>query len=131
MRGKPIHPDPPVLLTIAGTCFILAVIALVIGLSSGCASSRVGKSLNLGVGIAKGFDQGTTDHAEARGAREANPILGSSQWRQVLVGALGVGVVIAGSQAIERSHPVLANVMRSVAILTFSAAAIHNARSTR
>lgn len=110
---------------------VLTILGLLLwGMSmSGCASSNVGKTLNIGVGVAKTFDHVSTDRAEARGLVEANPLVGSQQWRQLLVGSLGVGAVIAGARALERSdRPALAHVIRGIAIVAWSAAGVHNWR---
>lgn len=127
MRGRQIHPDPPHLLTIAVTCFVLFLIGLTVFLSVGCSSSNLGKSLNVGVVASSAADLVTTHHAIDRGGREANPVMGQSDLQRLLVKSLGVGVILAGSQAIEKSHPVIAHVLRSVAIVGFSAVALHNA----
>lgn len=127
MKREPSIP-PMRALTISVVCFVLFLIVMAM-IFGGCASSNVGKALNVGVGAAKTFDHVSTDRAEARGLVEANPLVGSQQWRQLLVGSLGVGAVIAGARALERSdRPALAHVIRGIAIVAWSAAGVHNWR---
>ena len=124
-RKRQIHPDPPFLLTLAVMFAILGLICLGL-IFSGCASSTLGKSLNVGVAVSGAADIVTTRQAIARGGYEMNPILGQGVWRQSLIKFVGVSGVIAGAQIVERKSPVLAHVLRGITITAWSLAAWHN-----
>lgn len=113
------------LLYAAILCTVLGLLLLSL---IGCASSTLGKSLNVGVGVSKTADQIMTDRGEARGAHEGNRIVGDAQWRQLLMGVVGVSGVIAVAGLVEQErHPILAHVIRGAAIGVWTFAAIHNA----
>ena len=129
-QHRQVHP--PRLLEFAITAFILFALCMIVIFSSGCASSTLGKSLNVAVvgsGIA---DIATTRIAINSGlAREFNPVMGQGVWRQSLLKAAGSGVVIAGTRAVEKSKPVVAHVLRGLAIGVWTGLAISNARVGR
>ena len=83
----PIIP-PQRSLTITVVCLLGFLLCMGL-IFCGCAQTTTGKALNVGVVGAKVLDQVSTDRAEARGAREANRLLGDHQWRQVLIGSVG------------------------------------------
>lgn len=121
------HLHPTHYLRVIVLCVIGLLFCLAIFLQYGCSHTTSGKVLNVGVVASKALDQLSTDRAEARGAREANRLLGSSQWRQVLIGSLGVSGVIASAAVLEsKSHKVTAQILRASAVLIWSAAAWHN-----
>lgn len=106
--------------------------AVILILSLGCSASLGGKVLNGLVIGSKVADQLSTDRAEARGAREANRLLGSSQWRQVLIGSLGVGSVIASAALLEsKGHKVTAQIIRATAVIVWSGIAWRNTQVQR
>jgi hypothetical protein len=132
VRSKQIHPDPPHLLTIAVTLMILGLICLGLVFAAGCASSTTGKSLNvavIGSGIA---DLVTTRDAINSGrGREANVLMGQGVWQQTAIKALGIGAVLAGTQVIEKSKPMVAHLLRGITIGVWTGLAIHNAQIGR
>ena len=128
-QHRQIHPEPRSL-TVALTFFILGICALIVVLS-GCASSNAGRLLNTGVAVSGVGDLVSTRQAIARGGYEMNPILGQGVWRQSLIKFVGVSVVIAGAQIVERKQPVLAHILRGLAIGVQGWAAIHNTKVMR
>lgn len=112
--------------TVIAVCLLGVLICLAL-IVSGCASSRAGKALNVGVGLAAGLDLHSTRQVIDRGlGYEANPFLGQSAWRQGLLKAIGTTAVVGLSGVVERQHPVVAHLLRSVAIVAWSVAARHN-----
>src|SRR3990167_8419012 len=104
------------------------ICVLVLALS-GCASTMTGHALNIAVIGAASADYVTTQQGLARGAREANPLLGQGAVRQAVVKAVGVTGVIALAGLVDlKGRPVLAHVVRGIAIALWSGAAIWNAR---
>ena len=104
------------------------ILVLVLALS-GCASTMTGKALNIAVIGAASADYVTTHQALARGAQEVNPFLGQGAVRQAVVKAVGVTGVIALAQLVDlKGRPVLAHVVRGIAIAVWSGAAIWNTR---
>jgi uncharacterized protein YceK len=122
--------DLPYQKSLIAVCLIGFVICVAL-LVSGCSVSRTGTALNVGVVAAKVADQMSTDDAEARGFVEANPILGSQQWRQIVIGAVGVAGVIAVTQALEKQSPLAAHLVRGIVIVGWSAVAYRNWRITQ
>lgn len=131
MNRRPVHPPPSRLVQIAVTFTVLGLICLGLIFLTGCASSNLGRGLNVGV-IASGVaDLASTQYALDRGAEEKNPLMGQSLWQQIPMKALGIGTVIGLAHLIERKHPVLAHVLRGVVITGWSVVAIHNVKVTR
>lgn len=126
----PFHLHDPRLLKAAGICFLLAAFFFSVMVLSGCASSRLGKVLNVGIGISATADLITTEQALQRGAAEANPIMRSDlRW---LVKGLGVGTVIGVASILDsKDQAVWAHVIRLVAIAVNVGAGIHNAGVSR
>lgn len=119
-------------LTVCGSwLYGFAVVLVVIASSVSCASSRTGKALEMGVIGAKVADQISTDRAEARGAIEQNPLLGSQQWRQVVFGVVGVSTVIALAHVVEHRSPKVAHLLRVIPMIVWSSAAVWNGRQGR
>lgn len=108
-----------------------AVIFLAISFTVGCASSRTGKALNVGIVGAGVADVASTRDALARGAQEANPIMQGGLVRQTLVKSAGVGAVIGLAQLLEIKHPRLAHVLRGLVIVGWSVVTVHNVRVGR
>ncbi len=127
------HNLPPRhLLRAALICFALALGVAAVGMfCAGCASSTLGKSLNVTVVASATADIVSTRQGLAAGAVEMNPLVGSSFTKQVLFKAAGVGVILAGTQAIEKDHKVLAHILRATASAVWFGAAIHNVRVIR
>lgn len=122
MRRDPLH-----LLPISLSLFVLFVLMLAIFLSINCASSTLGKSLNVGVIAAGTADLISTRHAITSGqGHEGNPVAGQDAWRQTLVKALGAGAVIGFAQVLEQQKPVLAHVIRAAAITGWSVVSWRN-----
>jgi len=118
-------------LLVSVVCFVLALLCFALILS-GCASSNTGRILNVGVVAAGALDLHSTRAAMAKGAHEANPLVGDSATGQALLKAAGIGTVIGLSQLIEnKGHTTLAQVMRSLAIVVWSAAAVYNYQIVR
>jgi hypothetical protein len=129
-QHRQIHPSR--LLTVAGTCVVLFAIVVVIFFSVNCASSRTGKALNVAVVGAGIADVVTTQQAIHQGrGREANPLMGQGVWQQTAIKALGIGAVIAGTQVIEKSKPMVAHLLRGITIGVWTGLAIHNAQIGR
>lgn len=102
-----------------------SAIVLILGL--GCASSNTGRVLNVGVVASGAWDLHSTNVAIARGGTEANPVMGSHAWQRLGLKAVGISTVLAGAYLLEKKdHRVLAHVIRSVVMVGWSAAAIHN-----
>lgn len=96
---------------------------------SGCASSSTGRLLNTGV-----IGSGVADYASGRSAIndgrgvEGNALMGQGAFQQAVVKAFGMaGVVGLAAVAEHKGKPVLAHLVRSVAISAWTWAAIHNA----
>lgn len=109
-----------------------AIVCTVLGLLClsliGCAASRTGKALNVGVGVVGGWDNLETSKAEDRGARERNRLMGDSEVRRWALKSAGVGAVIGLTHLLEnKGSPILAHVVRIVVIGIWSGAAIQNA----
>lgn len=135
MRGRQIHPDPPRLLTIAVTCFVIFLICVAVFLSTNCASSRTGVALNVGV-IGSGVADLVTTRQAINSGRgiEANSIMGQGAIRQALLKSLGISTVIAVAWAMEEggtSKSIWAHVIRSAAVVGWSIVAAHNAMVIR
>lgn len=92
----------------------------------GCASTTLGKSLNVGVAGSAVADYVTTRQGIARGGQEANPV-GDSAIRQALLKIGGVGFVWGFSGWVEiKGKPVIAHVIRSMAIVGWSVVSVRN-----
>ena len=115
---------------IAG-CFLGFALCMTV-IFCGCASSTLGRALNVGVGAARLADISSTHLAKAHGGVEGNPLVGTGNLRQAVVSVLGASIVIAGTLWLEnRNHRVLAQVIRGAMIAVWSAAAVHNYRLAR
>lgn len=112
--------------------FALGVLALS---CINCASSNMGRALNVGVVTSGAMDVVSTRQAMAGGGVvEGNPLMPDGAWQQAALKAVAVTVVISGTRWLEREHPALAHVLRAVATTGWSLAAGHNwrvAQSTR
>jgi hypothetical protein len=96
--------------------------------SIGCSSSNLGRGLNVAVVGAAAADVVSTHHAIEAGGREWNPLIGAG-WLRQAAKALGASFVIGAAAVLEtKGRPVLAHLVRGVAIGIWSAAAIHNWR---
>lgn len=113
------------------TIIVVSLIGFLICLAlilSGCASTRTGQFLNGGVVGSASADYLSTRQAIQSGAgHEANALLGNGAIRQAVMKALGTSVVIGLAHEMDHTHGVLANVIRSAAIVGWSFAAVHNA----
>lgn len=121
------------LLRAAVICLLGGLALAVVLIFSGCASSSLGKGLNAGV-IGSGVaDYVTTRSAITQGRGvEGNPLMGQSAWQQTLVKALGVAGVIGVAGLVDRQQkPILAHLVRSVAIAVNLGLAVHNGRVIR
>lgn len=109
-------------LSVATAASASALILLLIG----CASSNLGRSLNVAVVGAGIADVASLD---SRVSREGNPVMGQSLQQQVIVKSLGIAAVLGGAFLVEeRGHPVWAQIIRGVMIGAWTMATIHNAR---
>lgn len=128
MKREPSIP-PMRALTISVVCFVMFLIAMAM-IFGGCASSNLGKALNVGVAGTSTADYAITRIDLRAGlGREANPILGQDAIRQAVVKALGVGAVVVIAQTLERKErKTLAHVVRGVAVGVYGAAFLHNWR---
>lgn len=126
MSRQPSIP-PMVALSISVICFVLFLITMGL-IFGGCASTRTGKVLNAGVVAAGTADYATTRIGIANGAREANSFMGQGALRQALLKGLGVSSIIFLTSEMEIHHPRLSHVIRSAAIVAWSAAAVSNSR---
>ena len=116
--------------TIIVGCFLGFLICMT-AIFCGCASSTLGRALNVGVGAAAVADVSSTEVAKAHGGVEANPLIGSSAWRHVAVKFAGVSAVIALAGVLDTQHPRLAHVARLLPIVIWSGAAVWNLRTAR
>lgn len=124
MRRHAITPGR--LLTISVICFVLALICFGFILA-GCASSTTGKALNVGVGVSAGLDWHSS-----QGKREANPLVGDGALRQAVMKAGGASAVIGLAALAEvKGKPVVAHVIRAMAIAGWSAIAARNYQIAR
>lgn len=108
---------------------ICGVVFIALSLMVGCASSTLGKGLNVAVGVSATADLVTTRAAITDGrGREANPLLGQHAWQQGLLKVGGVGVVIGAAYLVEvKGRPVLAHLLRAGVAAFYTAVALHNA----
>lgn len=105
----------------------MRLLLIVSVLLSGCSHS--GKALNVAVVGAGVADLVTTRQVINGGGYEANPLAGDGAVRQaVLKAASATGVIGIAQLLNEKGHPILANIVRSVAVVLWSAASISNAR---
>ena len=98
-------------------------------LLSGCASSSLGKGLNVAVIGSAVADQVSTRYAIHSGCcREGNFLLGDGTWRQMVLKFGGVVGVIALAESVDGpEHPRWAShLLRLIPIGIWSGAAIHN-----
>lgn len=113
-------------------CFALAgALAIAIILLSGCASSSLGKGLNVAVIGSAVADQVSTRYAIHSGCcREGNAFLGDGTWRQLAMKVGGVGLVLGLAALADRQeHPRwVGHLVRLIPIGIWSGAAIHNWR---
>lgn len=101
--------------------------AVILMCSIACASSSFGKGLNLAVVGSGAADVVSTQVALDSGCcRELNAVMGSSLLRQSLLKAAGISTVIASAHLVEIKRPVLAHLVRGIAITAWSVAAWHN-----
>jgi len=102
---------------------------LVIGVLAfvGCASSNTGRGLNIGVIAAAGLDVHSSPRQGAVGMREGNRLMGDGLLQQTLLKSLGVSTVIAGAAILtNKQHPIWAHVVRSVVMVAWVGASVHN-----
>ena len=114
--------------TLIAVCLIgfLICMALIFG---GCASTKTGTRLNIGVVASGVADLATTRYAINRGAVEANPLMGQSLLQQALVKAAGVGLIFAGTAVLENKGKVVtAHVLRVITIAAWSFVSLQNVR---
>lgn len=98
----------------------------------GCASSALGRGLNVAVAGSGVADLVTTQAALERGGVEANPAMRHSAAGRWLLKGLGVGTVIAGAHLYEiKGHPAIAQVIRAVTIGLWTTTAVLNTRVHR
>lgn len=107
-------------------CAALGIAAITM-VCAGCASSSLGKGLNVTIGVSAAADLITTQQGEARGGREANPLMQHDGWRW-LVKSAGVGAQIGLASLADRhlDHG-WGHVIRVIAIAANLGVAIHNA----
>lgn len=112
----------------AYVCLFAALLLVVLASFIGCAPSRMGKALNVGVVASAAADLVTTRDAINSGrGYEANPFMGQSAWQQGLVKLAGTSAVIGAASLIElKGHRTVAHVMRIAFIAVNTAVAIHN-----
>ena len=110
-----------------------SAIMLTLVLALGCASSPVGKSLNVGVGVSAGLDFTSTRMAIQSGrGHEGNVLLGQGAFRQAIVKVIGPVAVIGMASVVEKgSHRVLAHVIRSAAIVGWGFISVKNFQIAR
>lgn len=108
-------------------------LCLLFSLSVSCASSGVGKALNVGVLGSATADYVTTRQAINSGrGHEGNWILGESAIRQALLKAFGASFVIGAAAYVEaKGKPEFARVIQIMAIAAYSAASVHNYQIAR
>jgi hypothetical protein len=107
------------------------VSTLIVFFFLGCASSSTGRLLNGGVIGAATADYVSTRYGISHGAHEGNALVGDGAWRQALVKVFGASAVIGLASLSEKQHPVLANIIRSAAIVTWTSISIRNVVVTR
>jgi hypothetical protein len=104
----------PRYLLISALCFLGFLLCMAL-IFSGCSSSRLGKALNVGVGVSAAADFATTRYGISQGAVEANPLMGQEAWRQAVIKAIGATGMIALANLIEgKGRETLAHVVRSI-----------------
>lgn len=108
-----------------------ALVCFVLGLAClsfiNCAPSKLGKALDVGVGVASAADYLTTRQSLERGGVEQNPLIGASSTRLAVAKVGGAAGMIALADWVERmGKPTLAHVLRSISITAWTGAAIHN-----
>ena len=114
------------LLSLAVICFLIGVTLL---LFIGCAPSKLGKALNVGIGVSTAADYASTRAVQRQGGVEVNPILGQGAVRQALLKGGLAAVTILWAEALERrGGAVSAHVGRAIVMAIYSAATWHNAR---
>lgn len=113
--------------TIIAVCLLGFLICMALSLS-GCASSNLGRTLNIGVVGAAVADLHSSQLAIQRGVgREGNPLMGSSVWQQGLMKAGGVGLIIAAAHLAEsKQRPILAHLVRGITITAWSIVSYRN-----
>lgn len=126
MTSLPYHRS----IIVAGLIGFLICMALIL---NGCASSTLGRSLNVGVSVSAAADFATTRQAITSGrGMEANPFMTQSPWIQGLLKVAGSTAVIGGAYVIERRHhEKLAHVLRAAAMALNAAVSWHNAQVIR
>lgn len=114
--------------TIIAICFLGFLICMLL-IFGGCASSNLGRGLNVAVAGSGVADLVSTSQAEGHGGREANPLMGDSEIRRVLIKSAGIGAVIGLASILDaKQRPVLAHVFRAAVIALNAGLVIHNAR---
>lgn len=119
-------------LTISVVCFALFLICMGL-IFGGCASSTLGKSLNVGVIASAGADLYTTRAAinSGRGV-EGNPIMGQSLWQQLTLKSAGVSTVLAAAWVADRQQrQMLAHILRGAFITLNAVVAARNYQIAR
>lgn len=108
--------------------FALALSCFALLFCTGCAKSRKGQLLNVGVVVSAGADYWETRAAIDSGrGHEANPLLQGSALRQASIkSASAAGVIALARQLDQIGHPRLAHVVRWITILVNSGVAIQN-----
>lgn len=100
-----------------GCVVVMALISL-----SGCASSSLGRGLNVGV-----VGSGIADVASSQGGIEGNPLMSNRVEQQIAVKGFGIGAVLGAAWWLDqKQHPLLAQVVRGIAFGAWTAATIHN-----
>lgn len=123
------NPQPEVpSLKVALVCFALFLAVVALWLFTGCAPSRMGKSLDIGIGVSAAADIYTTRAAIDSGrGREANPLQDHGAWTQGLLKAAGTSATIGAAALIElKGNRTLAHVLRIAVIAVNAGIAIHN-----
>lgn len=104
-----------------------SALVLIVCVVSGCASSNLGRGLNVAVVGSGVADLATTTAALDRGAREWNRLMGDSEIRHWLLKSAGAGAVIGMAHLVElRGKPIWGYVVRGVAVGAWTWAALHN-----
>lgn len=115
-----------------GEYFWLALASFALGVLClsclNCAPSKMGKSLDIGVGVSAAADLYTTRQAiESGRGVEANPFMGQGAWTQGLVKVAGTSAVIGAAFLVEtKGQTQLAQVIRLIAIAANTAVAVRN-----
>lgn len=110
--------------------FVPVLVGLAVAvIFGGCASSRTGKALNVGVVASGVLDLHSTQYALDRGGREANVLVGQHPFRQAVVKGLGISTVMGLTALLEmRGSHVWAHIGRGLAISAWSIVAARNYR---